>query len=170
MCLLHCFARWVPSWSRIWTSMLAESVYTSFRLSRPSSWQEMLAKLSWFELNKRWWPRVRAGRPCKWYKKRVCLKWELESVRTSCCHGVTDGILLKVGVKSERGRGVLDCNYGGCLWTGVLSFLHSLLLLLFLLLILFETDFLCCFGGCPGTHSVDQVGLELTEIHPSLTP
>ena len=28
----------------------------------------------------------------------------------------------------------------------------------------FETRFLCSFGACPGTHSVDQAGLELTEI------
>ena len=29
----------------------------------------------------------------------------------------------------------------------------------------FETGFLCSFGACPGIHSVEQAGLELTEIH-----
>ena len=28
----------------------------------------------------------------------------------------------------------------------------------------FEIGFLCSFGACPGTLSVDQAGLELTEI------
>ena len=32
-----------------------------------------------------------------------------------------------------------------------------------------ETGFLCIFG-CSGTHSVDQIGLRLTEIHLSLPP
>ena len=27
-----------------------------------------------------------------------------------------------------------------------------------------KTGFLCSFGACPGTRSVDQAGLELTEI------
>jgi hypothetical protein len=31
----------------------------------------------------------------------------------------------------------------------------------FLFLFFFETGFLCCSPGCPGTHSVDQAGLEL---------
>ena len=31
-----------------------------------------------------------------------------------------------------------------------------------------ETRFLCVAPGCPGTHSVEQAGLELTEIHPPL--
>ena len=29
---------------------------------------------------------------------------------------------------------------------------------------------LYCFGACPGTHSVDQAGLKLTEIHLPLPP
>jgi hypothetical protein len=33
-----------------------------------------------------------------------------------------------------------------------------------------ETGFLCVCPGCPGTHSVDQAGLELTEIHLPLPP
>ena len=31
--------------------------------------------------------------------------------------------------------------------------------LMFCLLWFFETGFLCSFGACPGTHSVDQAGL-----------
>ena len=31
----------------------------------------------------------------------------------------------------------------------------------------FETGFLCGFGACSGTSSVDQAGLELTDIHHS---
>ena len=34
----------------------------------------------------------------------------------------------------------------------------------------FETGFLCGFGTCPGTSSVDQAGLELTEIRLPLPP
>ena len=37
-------------------------------------------------------------------------------------------------------------------------------LLAFLFLFFFEIGFLCGFGACPGTHSVDQAGLKLTEI------
>ena len=29
----------------------------------------------------------------------------------------------------------------------------------------FQAGFLCSFGACPGTHSLDQVGLKLKEIH-----
>ena len=37
--------------------------------------------------------------------------------------------------------------------------------ILFLLACLcFETGFLCCNSDCPGTHSVDQAGLELREL------
>ena len=28
-----------------------------------------------------------------------------------------------------------------------------------------DTGSLCSFGGCPGNHSVDKVGLEITEVH-----
>ena len=34
-----------------------------------------------------------------------------------------------------------------------------------LFVLFFETGFLCSFGACLGTRSVDQAGLELTEIH-----
>ena len=34
----------------------------------------------------------------------------------------------------------------------------------------FETVFLCSFGASPGTHSIDQAGLDLTEICLSLPP
>ncbi|KAM7317276.1 hypothetical protein ACRRTK_023578 [Alexandromys fortis] len=34
----------------------------------------------------------------------------------------------------------------------------------------FEIGFLCGFGACPGTSSVDQAGLELTEIRLPLPP
>ena len=34
----------------------------------------------------------------------------------------------------------------------------------------FETGFLCSFGACPGTRSVGQVGLKLTEMHLLLPP
>jgi hypothetical protein len=29
--------------------------------------------------------------------------------------------------------------------------------------VLFDTGFLCCSPGCPGTHSVDQGGLEVRD-------
>ena len=38
----------------------------------------------------------------------------------------------------------------------------------FFVCLFFETGFLCSFGACPGTPSVDQAGLELTEIRLSL--
>ena len=38
----------------------------------------------------------------------------------------------------------------------------------FIFVLLFETGFLCSFGACPRTCSVDQAGLKLTEIHLSL--
>ena len=38
------------------------------------------------------------------------------------------------------------------------------------LVCLFETGFLCVALGCPGTHSVDQAGLELTKIPLPLLP
>ena len=34
----------------------------------------------------------------------------------------------------------------------------------------FETESLCSFGACPGTHSLDQDGLKLTEIYLLLLP
>ena len=34
----------------------------------------------------------------------------------------------------------------------------------------FKTGFLCSFRACPGTHSIDQAGLELTEICLALPP
>ena len=34
----------------------------------------------------------------------------------------------------------------------------------------FETGFLCSFGDCPGTSSVDQAGLKLAEIRLPLPP
>ena len=34
----------------------------------------------------------------------------------------------------------------------------------------FKTGFLCSFGACPGTRSVDQAVLKLTEIHLPLPP
>ena len=38
------------------------------------------------------------------------------------------------------------------------------------LVLFFQTGFPCSFGGCPGTHSVDQAGLDLTEIRLPLPP
>jgi hypothetical protein len=35
---------------------------------------------------------------------------------------------------------------------------------------LFQDTVSLCSPGCPGTHSVDQAGLELTEIHLPLPP
>ena len=34
----------------------------------------------------------------------------------------------------------------------------------------FETRFLCSFGACPGTRPGDQAGLEFTEIVQSVPP
>ena len=34
----------------------------------------------------------------------------------------------------------------------------------------FEAGFPLCISGCPGTHSLDQAGLEITEIHLPLPP
>ena len=34
----------------------------------------------------------------------------------------------------------------------------------------FETGFLCSFGACPGIRSIDQAGLEFTEICLPLPP
>ena len=42
--------------------------------------------------------------------------------------------------------------------------------LLFCLFCFFETGLLCRFGACPGTHSVDQIGLKLIGIHLPLPP
>jgi hypothetical protein len=35
---------------------------------------------------------------------------------------------------------------------------------LFFVFLFFETGFLCCSPGCPGTHFIDQAGLELRNL------
>ena len=45
-----------------------------------------------------------------------------------------------------------------------LIYFTPLLRLLLFCFVLFDTGFLCSFGACPGTRSVDQGGLELKDL------
>ena len=62
--------------------------------------------------------------------------------------------------------------FNPCIWeaeAGGFQFLGFFLLLLFFVLF-FKTGFLCSFGACPGTCSVDQANFELTDTCLSLPP
>ena len=64
---------------------------------------------------------------------------------------------------------VLALTHSNCNSTKLKLLLYRSLLFSCLFLYLFRGQALTIYLGCPGTHTVDQNGLELTEIHPFLS-
>ena len=97
------------------------------------------------------------------------LKMQISEVDQSALWTWVDQLSFSMSWLSD---GISKC-VGGCFYLLSLSLSQPALLthiFIFLFVLFFKREFLYGFGACPGTSSLDQAGLELTEIRLPLPP